>query len=245
MKRKILVFSIIAVILNFIYLPNAFNQNGSYFLPAESNNVFIENGQEFVYQSIDSVYVTMGFYSYNEDEIILDITIDNQGSDTLHFDPQSVYMFRYSEDTLEEKRLYYALDPETVLDSIQYSQYTEETRLKRNVFFSILAGAAYITAEIAGIAGDVDYDMLEAVRFTHDVVQIGLDYSRHNTHNKLYNLDFAGDYWIKGAIRETQIYPDSFENGKLHFVSPKSQLLKIYVPIEDKLYRFTFKSQEI
>lgn len=245
MKRKVLILSISAVIINFISLPEAFNQNRSYLLPAESTNVFVENGQEFVYQSIDSVYVSMGFYSYNDDEIILDITIDNQGSDTLHFDPQLVYMFRYREDTLEEKRLYYALDPETVLDSIYFTQQTEESQLKRNVFFSILAGAAYITAEIAGIAGDIDYDMLEAVRFTHDVVQAGLDYSRYNTHNKLYNLDFAGDYWLKGAIRKTQIYPNTFESGKLHFVSPKSKLLKIYVPLEDKLFRFTFESQEI
>jgi hypothetical protein len=245
MKRKVLIVGLSAVILCFISLHEAINQTTFNLLPVESNNVFIENGQEFVFQSIDSVYVSVGFNSYNDNEIILDITIDNQGSDTLHFDPQSVYMFRYNEDTLAEKRLYYAINPETVIDSIYYTQYTEETRLKRNVFFSILAGAAYITTEIAGIAGNIDYDMLEAVRFTHDIVQIGLDHSRYHTRDRMYNLDFAGEYWLKGAIRETQIYPSSFESGKLHFISPKSELLKIYVPIEDNLYRFTFESQEI
>ncbi len=245
MKRYLLIFGLVAVIHNFVSLPDAYAQTGFKLSPIETDFVFNENGQEFAYLEIDSVFISIGFNNYYDNEIILDITIDNQSSDTIVFNPQSVYMFRYSEDSLLEKKLYYAINPEEVLDSIQYSQFNAENRLERNLFFKILAGAAYLTTEIAGIAGDIDYDVLEAIRFTHTVVQAGLDHSRYNTEDKLYNLDFAGDYWSKGAIRKTRIYPYSFESGKLHFNSPEPGQLKIYVPVEEKIYRFIFKNMEI
>ncbi len=244
MKKSLLLFMVSLTIFCFFYLPKSYSQSDYVLLPTETSLTFEENGQQFSYQPIDSVIVSIGFQSYTDGEYVMDMTIDNQSADTLFFDPESVYLFRYNGDSLLEKKIYHVIDPEKVLDSISQSYEYQETRIEKNNFLSFLAGAAYITAEIAGLSGKIDYDALDAIRFGHSLVQAGLEHVRYDAENNLYTLDFAGDYWTKGAIRKTTVLPYNFQSGKLHFKIPYSEFIKIYLPVEDNLYRFAFKCVE-
>jgi hypothetical protein len=244
MKRSLQLFIVNLTIFCFFYLPGTYSQSNYILLPTETSWTFEENGQQFSYLPIDSVIVSIGFQSYTNGEYIMDMTIDNQSADTLFFDPESVYLFRYNGDSLLEKKLYHVINPEKVLDSISESYEYQETRIEKNIFLSFLAGVAYITAEIAGLSGKIDYDAMEAIRFGHSLVQAGLEHIRYDAENNIYNLDFAGDYWTKGAIRKTTIRPYSFQSGKIHFRVPYSELIKIYMPVENNLYHFTFECIE-
>ncbi len=209
--------------------------------PIQTNKTFWDNGQLFAYQAKDSVIISLGFNDYYNDEIIMDMTIDNQSSDTIFFDPQAAYMFRYRNDSLSEKRIYYAQNPELVLDSIDNRYIDHKKRIRRSYGLSALVFAAYITAEVAGANADWDWGTMEAIRFTHDIAQVGLDQVRIDAENAMYSLEFAGDYWSKGTLHKTTINPNSYESGKIHFKIPYTDIYKIYLPVEHNLYRFTFK----
>jgi hypothetical protein len=208
--------------------------------PDKNGKIFNERGRQFTYQAKDNVYVSIGYNNYRNGEYIFDITIDNQSEDTLNFDPQKIYLFRYNKDTLAEKRIYYALNPELVLDSIDYTIVKKEQKIKNNTFLSIFLGVLYLTSEVAGFNGDLSYEALETIRFTHDLAQIGLDIARQETGEHIYDLEFAGDYWLNGALNECIIIPHTFKSGKIHFKVPNSEVIKIYVPIEYRLYSYTF-----
>ena len=238
--KRILLPIVILVSTHFNIL---FCQNNSQhsLVPGENENVFEDHGQIFTYQAKDEVYVSIGFSSHTDGEYIFDMTIDNQSDDTLAFNPAQIHLFRYNQDTLAEKRIYYALDPRLVLDSIDNSIDERENKIKNNTILSIFLGAIYLTTEIAGFNGDIDYGALEAIRFTHDVAQMGLDIARQESGEKIYNLEFAGDYWLNGALRQGIVYPHSFESGKIHFQVQQSEFFKINVPIDNRIYRFTFQ----
>ncbi len=239
MKRLLLLF-VISVIgyFNVLYCQD---NNDHILVPGESENVFVDRGQEFTYQAKDEVYVSIGFNSHFNGEYIFDMTIDNQSDDTLEFDPADIHLFRYNQDTLAEKRIYYALNPELVLDSIDNSIEERKDKVRNNTLLSIFFGAIYVTSEIAGINGDMDYGVLEAIRFTHDVAQMGLDISRQQSGEKIYDLKFAGDYWLNGALQQGIVYPHSFESGDIHFKVQQSEYFKIYVPIDHRIYSYTFQ----
>lgn len=209
--------------------------------PVSAHRTFWENGQLFAYQPKDSVIVSLAFNDYYNGEFIMDMTIDNQSSDTIFFDPQSAYVFRYSNDTLSEKRIYYAQNPELVLDSIDHRYLDQKKRIRRSYGLSALVFVAYVTAEVAGANADWDWGTMEAIRLTHDVAQIGLDQTRVDAEHAMYSLDFAGDYWSKGTMHKTTISPKSYESGKVHFKISYADLYKIYLPLEHNLYRFTFQ----
>jgi hypothetical protein len=211
--------------------------------PAEKERTFVEQGKPFAYKGIDSVIVSVGFDTHLDNEYILDVTIDNQSSDSISFNPSDVYLFRYSSDTsLAVQKLYFAVNPEIRIDSIQKSVVKEEKRAQRNAIFSILIAAAYLTTEVVAATSDnISYETMEAVRATHTVTQMVLDESRIEAADNINYLYFSKDYWHCNALRKSQIMPKTFYSGKLHFKVPYSPLYKIYIPVNNHTYRFDFK----
>ena len=238
MKKKLLV-----VIISFIGIFNSiYSQNNTQIIvPCENQLTFVDNNQTFIYLERDSVYVSVGFSNHRNGDFIFDVTIDNQGSDTLDFDPGQIYLFRYAHDTLAEQKAYHPLDAHLILDSIDSSIEKRETKVKNINVFSILLGVLYISAEIAGAAGDMDFSTMEAIRVTHEIAQTGLDIGRYNNEDKLYDLSFAGDYWLNGVFQRVLVLPHSFESGNIHFIVEKSDVLKIDIPIGEHIFRYEFE----
>jgi hypothetical protein len=209
--------------------------------PSETENTFTEQGRPYSYQRIDSVIVSVGFDTYLENEYIFDVTVDNQSNKLLTFDPAQAYLFCYASDTsLLEKKIFFAIDPENRIDSIQYSILTEQKRARRNTIFSIVLAAAYITTEVAAVNSDISYETMEAIRATHTISQAILDESRADALNKADYLYFTQDYWHCNAFRKTMIQADTFNTGKIHFKVPYSPLYKVYIPVDGQIYRFNF-----
>lgn len=239
MKRILLTI----IILVFGYSKAVFCQDDNLhkMVPCEKEYIFEDRGQTFTYQAKDDVFVSIGFNSHCNGEYTFDMTIDNQSDDTLEFDPAEIHLFRYNQDTLAERRIYYALDPELVLDSIDDSIDEREEKIRNNTLLSIFLGALYVTTEIAGANGNIDYGALEAIRFTHQAAQMGLDISRQQSGEKIYNLEFAGDYWLNGALHQGIVYPHTYESGSIHFEVQHAEFFKINVPIDHRIYRYTFQ----
>lgn len=235
-------FALLLFILIPCHLYPIFSQESTLYtlVPDKNEKVFTERDRLFTYQAKDNVYVSIGFNIYRDGEYIFDMTIDNQSNDTLTFDPRDSYLFRYNLDTLAEKRIYYAVDPVLILDSIDNKIVEKEKKIKNSTFLSIFLGALYVTSEVAGFKGDISYETLEAIRFTHDVAQMGLDISRQEKEENIYDLEFAGDYWLNGAFQQCTILPYTFKSGKIHFKVPCSEELRIYIPIDYRVYRYNF-----
>lgn len=209
--------------------------------PSENESTFLEQDRIFAYKPIDSVIVSIGFDRYLNDEFIMDVTIDNQSMDTFMFDPDDIYLFRYLSDTsLQEKKLYYAIDPELQIDSIERSVIMEQNKIKRNTALSILFAAAYVTAEIAGISKDVPYEALEALDVAHSVSQVVLDELRINAFNRMDCMYFTKDYWQYETLRKTTIGSKEFYSGKVHFKAPYADIIRIYIPANHHSYNFEF-----
>ncbi|MBN1117082.1 MAG: hypothetical protein JXA77_07755 [Bacteroidales bacterium] len=210
-------------------------------VPYLASNTFEEYGRVFAYENIDDVIVSIGFESYNKNEFILELTIDNQSDDTIFFDPAEVYAFRDWENfTVIDDQLYFAVNPEVELDSIYQTAMVEEQIIKDTKKASIVLGIVYVAAEIAGISSDASYNTMEFVRGAHDLAQFGLAVSREEARNKLCNIYHYEDYWVNGALRTTIIPPGKYDSGKLHFRIPKAEIYKIFLPVEDRIYRFGF-----
>lgn len=220
-----------------------YGQNNSRHIiaPVENDKVFVEGDQKYTYQVYDEVFVSIGFISHRNGEYVFDMTIDNQSEDTLEFDPGEIHLFRYAQDTLAEKRIYYAQNPELVLDSIDFTIDDKKDKIRNNTFLSLVLSALYITTEIAGFNEEMDYGTIEAIRFGHDLSQIGLGIAREEKAEKIYELEYAGDYWLKGTIQHCVVPPNTYESGRIHFKVPQSEILKIYVPIDSRIYRYTFQ----
>jgi hypothetical protein len=210
--------------------------------PSESENTFFEQGIPYAFKNIDSVIVSVGFDTYLNNEYILDATIDNQSGRLMHFDPSQAYLFCYSSDTtLQEKKVFFALNPEKQLDSIQQSIIKEQKRMRRSAIFSVVLAAAYLTTEVAAVNSDISFETMEAIRATHTVSQAILDESRTEAMAAVDYLYFSEDYWKCNAFRETMVQADSFQTGKIHFRVPFSPIYKVYIPLDGQIYRFTFK----
>ncbi|MCF8372872.1 MAG: hypothetical protein K9H64_14715 [Bacteroidales bacterium] len=210
-------------------------------VPYENQRTFVDHNQTFIYQERDSVYVSIGFNYYRDGELIFDVTIDNQSSDTLAFDPGQIYLFRYAQGSLAEQKAYHPLDAQNVLDSINYSIEKRTNKIKKNTVFSVLLWAFYVAAEIAGATGDMNYNTLDAIAVAHDIAQTGLEIGRQNNEDKLYYLSFDGDYWLNRVFKEGLIFPHTFESGNIHFKVEQSEIFKIDIPIGYRIFSYRFE----
>ena len=237
MKKGILIVLIPLIgLFNSIYSQN----KTQIIVPCENQRTFVDHNQTFTYQERDSVYVSIGFSSYRDGELIFDVTIDNQSSDTLAFDPGQIYLFRYARGSLAEQKAYHPLDAQLVLDSIDYSIEKRTKKIKNSTVFSILLWAFYVSAEIAGATGDMDYSALDAITVAHDIAQTGLEIGRHNNEDKLYYLSFDGDYWLNRVLQEGLVFPHTFESGNIHFKVEQSEIFKIDIPIGYRIFSYRF-----
>lgn len=240
MKKTILLFLIsISGLSSLLYGQESNRQK---LVPCKNQSTFTEEKQEYIYQLKDSVYVSIAFKYHVDGESVFDLVIDNQSSDTLEFDPKDVYLFRYANNVLAEQKLYHPIDPKHILDSIDSHIEIRKDRIKTSTILSIALSVLCLSAEIAGAGGDMNYATLDAILLTHDAAQIGLDISRQHSQGKICDLNFKGDYWSKGVIQKCLVLPDSFEGGHIHFRVPESEVFKIYVPFEYRIFKFTFQA---
>jgi hypothetical protein len=237
MKRRF--YLAILLILSGCYAPTQIYR----LEPSDDENIFTENGKPFAWKSIDSVIVSVGFDTHLNNEFILDMTIDNQSNDTFSFNPSEAYLFLYSSDTsLAEQKIYFAIDPEKRIDSIQSTIIHENKKVKRNAVLSILFAAAYLTSEVVAATSDnISYETMEAVRATHTLSQLLLDESGYSAANNIDYLYFSDGYWHCNAFRKTGVEADTFYTGKIHFNVPYSPLYKVYIPVNGHIYRYEFK----
>jgi len=240
MKKKLLLLIIlIAGSLNPIFSQENTNQH---LVPGENQSLFQEDNQTFIYQVKDSVFVSIGFSEYINGEYIFNVCIDNHSDDTLNFDPNDINLFRYTNDTLAEMKAYNPENYSEILDSIDCVITDKERKIRNKNIFSIALLTLYLTAEIAGATGDMDYGTLEAIRLTHNIAQTGIDISRYNTEENLYDLSFTGDYWKNATFKECVVLPHSFKSGNIHFRIPHSDVLEIEISFKYRIFRYSFRN---
>ena len=209
--------------------------------PSEDQNTFVEQGQPFSYKNINDIVVSIGFDTYMDNEYIFDVTIDNKSDSTFLFDPSQAYLFRFANDSsLAEQKIYFAVNPETAIDSIKKTVALEQKKVKRNAIVSVILAAAYITTEVVAANNDVSYETMDAVRSAHDLSQMVLNESRNESIDHIHYLYFTDDYWHFEALRNTEVKADTFYTGKMHFKVPYSPVFKLYIPVNSNTYRFSF-----
>jgi hypothetical protein len=234
----------IAAILIALLSVTALSQDGI-LVPHASSKTFVEEDLLFAYQDIQDVILSVAYLATIQGEYIMELTIDNKSTDTLRFDPAKIYIFRYRNDTaLEEQKLYAAIDPDIMADSLNLQANLSKKKKNRSIAASILLSAGLLTAEIAGYNGNLSYEALEILRFTHDIAQMGLDFSRHMNADELAEIYHNSQYWSQQVLGPVTIYPGMYKTGNLHFKIPTSNCYKIYMPVGDRLYRFMFVQAE-
>ena len=238
MKQNVLV--VIALFVGLMFSASAQNSHPR-IIPCKNQLTFLDDNQTFVYQENDSVYVSIAFVSHQCGDLVFDVCVDNQSSDTLAFDPCQIHLFRYTPDSLAELKVYHPLDANHILDSIDNSIDKQEKKIKNKNFFSILLGAACLTAQIAGATGDMDYNTLDAIWVAHDVAQVGIDIARENNMDNIYDLSYSGDYWLNMAMKKELVLPHSFKTGNIHFKVDGSEVLKIDIPIGYRIFTYRFE----
>jgi len=213
------------------------------FEPHGTPNVFVENDKKVAYQREDSVIVSATSISYRDGVYTLEAVIDNQSGHEVKFVPQNTYLFRYSNDTaLEENRIYYASSQQQTLNSIDDDLKYESDKLVGKALFSIFLGAAFVAADIASISNDNIASAMPAIAVTHDFVQIALDVSRVNNYEKISQLEGQRQEILDQNSLDIAIKPHHYSYFTLKFAVPYSNYYRIYFEVDERIYNFTFHS---
>jgi hypothetical protein len=191
------------------------------------------------------VIVSIGYDGTLNNEFVFDLTIDNQSDSTIIFDPTRAYLFCYdTNSTLTADALYSANHPDSVVNSLSSEIDSLDKNVKANTFFSVLLGIAYISAEIAMAGSDAPPVSRELLRAGHFTSQVLLDEKRFQDIEDIENLSYARCRVDEDIMRETVVEPGRYHTGKLHFTIPKSPYYKIYIPVNENIYSFRFKTSQ-
>jgi hypothetical protein len=213
--------------------------------PYNSENYFFEEGKPFAFKERAGVIVSLGFDSYLKHELVFDLTIDNQSDSMVIFDPSQVYIFSYPSDTsLSAEALYFTQNPDSILMDINKEIDSLDKKVQTNSIISFILGLAYMTADIVMAGGDMPYYSRDIVGVSHLATQIILDQSRIAKLKKIDNLSYVRCRTEEDIYRTTSIEAGNFHSGKLHFPIQQASYYTVYVPVNNRIYNFRFKTKD-
>ncbi|MGE4289756.1 MAG: hypothetical protein AB7E36_13815 [Salinivirgaceae bacterium] len=206
--------------------------------PAE-NVAYWNQGTAFQSQTIDSVTVELGYIKRMEHSYVFSITVSNGSEQAVYFDPSILYAHLYKNDSLLID-LVGAINPENKLQELDTRIKQEKARITRNAVFSVLGSVAGLAADVAIKDTEENTDKKEALRSANETLGAIHAHNISDAEVKLMNLYDWVPYWQESVIRKTTIFPEHYHRGDLHFNLNYAPLVKITVPVGERLFKFTF-----
>lgn len=240
MKTNLLFIIAITLLLSSCYTTQNYSLS-----PHEPVYSFWEDGKQYAYSELDSVIVSIGFDAYYNNEFILDLAIDNRSDSAFFFNPSEIYVFRYnSNSTLVDKMAYHPSEPHGVIDSLIANKERQEKKIKRNTVFGIILGVAIVTAAVAiAASGDAEPETAEALIDSQIETQSIINETHYEAKSSIDEIEWQQDYWKNGVMHETTIEADSIKFGKIHLRIPYSPRYVVYIPVNNRVCRFAFKTE--
>lgn len=236
MKTNILTLLITALLLSACYTTQNFSLS-----PNEPVNSFWSDGKLYSYEELDSVIVSIGFDSHKNGELIFDLAIDNRTDSIIEFDPSEIYAFSYKSD-MDAVMAYRPTSTNSVIDSLTDRRQQEEKRVKRNNALGVLLGVAVIVAAVAIAASsdtetDVDDDLIESSGTFFEM-------SDDDSSPAIDEIEWNKYYWEHEVMQKSVIESKNIKMGKIHLRIPESPKYKIYIPVNNRVYGFSFTPQQ-
>lgn len=224
-----------------LILTSCYSTQVSRYEPYDTPNVIIEQENKIAWQEEDSIVVSANSISYKDSMYTLEVVVDNRSGHTASFNPEKTYLFRYLNDsTLNERKVYYAANREQLINSINADIDEQSQKMVGNVIFSIFLGAAFIAADIASMDNHDIADAMPVIAAAHDAGQFALDVARENNFSKMAELESQIQEIKDQKSSVISIEPHHYLYYTVKFSVPYSPYYKVYVEVEDNVYRFTF-----
>ena len=191
---------------------------------------------------VDNTVVSVGFNSYFNNEFILSLNIENHTDSTLLFDPHHIYAVPYINDTLPESNpVYYPLEPKIVMENLNKKIAGERGKIFGNIVLGIFVEAVAITAEEAIFDSEKPSVLAaETVRIGNDISQICIQEANFNAIDNIDEYKYMREYFSQAIIRKSVIESGSSLYGHIHLKVPRAPQYRLYVPINDRVFRFAF-----
>lgn len=215
------------------------------FEPINQQNIFWENDRKIAYQNNDSVIVSVAIHCFDKKAYSLETTIDNQSNHPVVFNSKEVYLFRYNSDSLlAEKKVYFATDPLSDYHNYKEIKSSEEEEVSGISLLKMVAGAAYAAAKVASIGNEAIAEGMDVITSVRDVAQQGIEDKRAK---KIENLENTSDESLITYYQwnEISIEPGDFSIGNILLKVPYSEYYKVYLPINNRIYQYTFKGERV
>lgn len=211
--------------------------------PCGTNNLFSDHGKNFSWDKKDQVIISVGYSGKINKDQVFEVTIDNQSDSAIFFDPEQSYIFCYDTNAqLISNFLFYSTPPDSVL--LDYSEKIDSMnkRVITSSIFSILLGVAYIAADVAIAESNLSPATRDLLAVSHMSGQAIMDASRQYNLEEMDKMSYDRDYVAKEIIRRTRIEPGTFYTGTLHFKVPDSPMYKLYLPLNQRVFSYRFKT---
>lgn len=210
------------------------------FETANENVAYWNQGTAFQSQTIDSVTVELGYIKRMEQSYVFSITVSNGSASEVNFDPATISAHLFKNDTVMID-FFGAVNPEAKLLELDTKIKQEKARITRNAAFSVFESLAGIVAEVSIEETEANREKKEALRSANE--SLGEIHAQNISaaELKLMNLYDWVPYWQESVIRKTTIFSEHYHSGDLHFNINYAPLVKIAVPVSERLFEFTFR----
>ena len=191
------------------------------------------------------VSVSMGYDEYFDGQFIMDIVVENQTDSMIHFNPSDVYVFCYQSDSsLASASLYHPLQIDQVMVELDNYKKKERGKIVGNVFMGVFCiVTAAVIDEAIYTSEDPSIFASDVVWLGNEIVQAGLAESSFKSARNIDDVECRKDFYSHEIMRETDIASGDYQSGKLHIKVPYAPFYRIYVPVNERIFGFTFAAK--
>lgn len=210
-----------------------------------------QEGREYTEKTVKKVKVTVAFEKIDENDMVYNITITNNGKINILFDPAAVFCNGYFEpktdsgtqpagdalNTAKPDVVITANDPEVMLSGVAKEKVSEKSSYETD---QAANDAAACAGCVGGIAADSDKERRDADRMQRDAEQDSIH--RENEHMmRMQKLEDRTAYYEKETLRKTTVLPGQTIKGKIHLpVNLKVKLMVLSIPLDSLQFDFAF-----